>query len=182
SGSTSFPKLVPLTNRYFLLFEKTYKADDIVLADDIILTTSPLFHIYGAAVSITSIFYPGSVFVFPIVSGSVPLVNEILHSLNQSKANILHTLPATIEQIYKNREQLVQSGVNIQSGYGSTETGVLMRTSENSSNIPWNAMKLVIPESDIKWIDRNDFLDGAKELVVKKGAPTLSNIKGNTED
>ncbi|RIB09771.1 male sterility protein [Gigaspora rosea] len=185
---------VPLTNRYFLLFEKTYKADDIVLT-------------YGAAVSITTIFYPGSVFVFPIVSGSVPLVNEILHSLNQSKANFLYTLPSTIEQIYKNRpeeiktllklksinysgaalspqigEQLVQSGVNIQSAYGSTETGALMRTSENSSNIPWNAIKLVIPESDINWIDRNDLLDDAKELVIKKGTPTLSNIKGNTED
>ncbi|RIB18058.1 male sterility protein [Gigaspora rosea] len=160
------------------------------------------------AVSITTIFYPGPVFVFPIVSGSVPLVNEILHSLNQSKANVLYTLPATIEEIYKNHpeeiktllklkfinyagaalssqigEQLVQSGVNIQSAYGSTETGILMRTSiENSSNIPWNAMKLSIPESDIKWIDRSDFLDDAKELVIKKGAPTLSNIKGNIED
>ncbi|CAG8819703.1 21826_t:CDS:1, partial [Gigaspora margarita] len=201
SGSTSFPKLVPLTNRYFLLMEPNYKADDIVL------TTSPLFHIFGAAVSIITIFCPGPVFVFPIVSGSVPLVNEILHSLNQSKANVLYTLPATIEQIYKNRpeeiktllklrsigyggaalspqigKQLVQSGVIIQSVYGSTETGILMRTSENSSNIPWNAMKLVIPESDIKWIERNDFLDDAKELVIKKGTPTLSNIKGNTED
>ncbi|RIB18055.1 hypothetical protein C2G38_2185692 [Gigaspora rosea] len=156
SGSTSFPKLVPLTNRYFLLFEKNYKTDDIVL------TTPPLFHIYGAAILINTIFYPGSVFVFPIISGSDPLVNEILHSLNQSKANILYTLPATIEQIYKNR--------------------ILIRTSENSSNIPWNAMKLVIPESNIKWIDRSDFLDDAKELVIKKGAPNLSNIKGNTED
>ncbi|RIB03646.1 male sterility protein [Gigaspora rosea] len=159
------------------------------------------------AVSLITIFCPGPVFVFPIVSGSVPLVNEILHSLNQSKANVLYTLPTTVEQIYKNRpeeiktllklrsinyggaalspqigKQLVQSGVNIQSVYGSTETGILMRTSENSSNIPWNAMKLVIPESDIKWIERNDFLDDAKELVIKKGTPTLSNIKGNTED
>ncbi|CAG8732024.1 5406_t:CDS:1, partial [Dentiscutata heterogama] len=81
SGSTSFPKLVPLTNRYFLVVNSRDKADDIVLA------TPPLFHIFGMTVIITTILNPGSVYVFPIVSGSVPLVNEILHSLNQSKAN-----------------------------------------------------------------------------------------------
>ncbi|KAF0407949.1 acetyl-CoA synthetase-like protein [Gigaspora margarita] len=203
SGSTSFPKLVPLTNRYFLFVKQSDKVDDIVL------TTGPLFHIFGMTVLASTIFYPGTVYVFPIVSGSIPLVNEILYSLDQSKSNVLYTLPATIEQIYKNNpeeikallklsslyyagaalspqigEKLVQSGVNLKSVYASTETGILMETSKNSSspNIPWNAMKLTIPESSIRWIERNDFLDGAKELVVKKGTPTLSNIKGNTEN
>ncbi|CAG8735027.1 4799_t:CDS:1, partial [Dentiscutata heterogama] len=203
SGSTSFPKLVPLTNRYFLVVEQRDKADDIVL------TTTPLFHIFGMIVSIATIFYPGPVYVFPIVSGSVPLTNEVLYSLNQSKANVFYTLPAIIEQIYKNRpeeikkillklssikyagaalspqigEKLVQSGVNVQSIYGLTETGVVMKTSKNSSpDIPWNAMELAIPESYVEWIERNDIFDGVKELVIKKGTPNLSNIKGNTEN
>ncbi|CAG8745279.1 222_t:CDS:1, partial [Dentiscutata heterogama] len=83
-------------------------------------------------------------------------------------------------------ERLVKSGANIQSVYGSTETGVIMDTRiVNKSflpNIPWNAMKLAIPESYVKWIEKNDFIDGAKELIIKKEAPILSNIKGNTED
>ncbi|CAG8488325.1 14923_t:CDS:10 [Dentiscutata erythropus] len=161
-------------------------------ADDIILATPPLFHIFGMTVILTTILNPGSVYVFPIVSGSVPLVNEILHSLNQSKANVFYTLPATIEQVYKNRpeeiktllklrsinyagaalspqigERLVQSGVNIHSVYGSTETGVIMDSRiVNKSflpNIPWNAMKLAIPESYVKWIEKNDFIDGNTE-------------------
>ncbi|CAG8800168.1 14190_t:CDS:1 [Dentiscutata erythropus] len=82
SSSTSFPKLVPLTNRYFLVLEQRDKVGDIVL------TTAPLFHIFGMIISITTIFYPGSVYAFPIVSGSVPLTNEVLYSLNQSKANV----------------------------------------------------------------------------------------------
>ncbi|CAG8797490.1 659_t:CDS:2, partial [Dentiscutata erythropus] len=189
SGSTSFPKLVPLTNRYFLVLEQRDKAGDVVLA------TAPLFHIFGMSVSINTIFYPGSVYVFPIVSGSVPLINKILHSLNQSKSNVFYTLPAIIEQIYKNHpeeiktllklssikyagaalspqigKKLIQSGVNVQSMYSSTETGVIMDTSKNSSspNIPWNAINLVVPET--------------KELIIEKRSPYLSNIKGNTEN
>ncbi|CAG8585811.1 39686_t:CDS:2 [Gigaspora margarita] len=184
SGSTSFPKLVPLTNRYFLFVKQRNKVDDIVL------TTGPLFHIFGMNVLASIIFYPGTVYVFPIVSGSIPLVNEILHSLDQSKAKVLYTLPATIEQIYKNNPEEIKALLKLSSLYyaGAALSPQIDRspygTSKNSSspNIPWNAMKLTIPESSIRWIERNDFLDGAKELVVKKGTPTLSNIKGNTEN
>ncbi|CAG8701751.1 20999_t:CDS:1, partial [Cetraspora pellucida] len=201
SGSTSFPKLVPLTNRYFLDVTKLNMHENILL-------TPPLFHIYGFVLALISILSPDSTCAFPIVAGSIPLANEVLYSLKQSNAKILYTLPATIEQIYNNYpgeiktllnlksifyggaallpqigEQLVQSGVKIKNSYGTTETGLLMMTPENlSSEIPWNALKLIIPESNIKWIERNDILDGAKELVIKKGSPNLANIEGNTDN
>ncbi|CAG8812173.1 21875_t:CDS:1, partial [Cetraspora pellucida] len=202
SGSTSFPKLVPLTNRYFLDATKANM-------HEIILLIPPLFHVYGFILALKSILSPDSVCAFPIVAGSIPLANEILYSLKQSNAKILYTLPATIEQIYNNYpgeiktllnlksiiyggatllpqvgEQLVKSGVKIQNSYGTSETGSpLMITPENlPRGIPWNALKLIIPESNIKWIERNDILDGAKELVVKKGSPILANIEGNTDN
>ncbi|CAG8848851.1 21649_t:CDS:1, partial [Racocetra persica] len=140
SGSTSFPKLVPLSNRYFLsAIESTH-------THEIILSTPPLFHTYGFIRALKYILGPGSTYAFPIVAGSIPLANEVLHSLKQSKAKILYTLPATIEQIYQNYpdeiksllnlkaiyyggaallpqvgEQLVQSGVKIRNSYGATE-------------------------------------------------------------
>ncbi|CAG8831658.1 4807_t:CDS:1, partial [Racocetra persica] len=70
SGSTSFPKLIPLPNRYFL------NATESNQIHDIILSTSPLFHAYGILVALKSILSPGSVYAFPIVAGSIPLVNE----------------------------------------------------------------------------------------------------------
>ncbi|CAG8589338.1 20080_t:CDS:2, partial [Dentiscutata erythropus] len=80
-------------------------------------------------------------------------------------------------------EKLVQFGVNVQSIYGLAETGVVMKTSKNfSPDIPWNTMELAVPESYVEWIERNDFLDGAKELIIKKGSLNLSSIKGNTEN
>ncbi|CAG8556597.1 1770_t:CDS:1, partial [Racocetra persica] len=201
SGSTSFPKLVHISNRYFL------KAAETNNFHEIILSTPPLFHVYGFAVALRYVLAHGSVYAFPIVAGSIPLVNEVLHSLKQSNARIFYTLSATLEQIYKNYpdeiktllnlksifyggaallpqvgEQLVQSGFKIRNSYGSTETGLLMVAPENlSPDIPWDAMKPVAPESDIKWIKRNDILDGAKELAIKKSYQSLASIKENTD-
>ncbi|CAG8615352.1 3735_t:CDS:1, partial [Racocetra persica] len=202
SGSTSFPKLVPLSNRYLLNAVKSNHTREIILS------IAPLFHIYGFVRALKYILGPGSTYAFPIVAGSIPLANEVLHSLKQSNARILHTLPATLEQISKYYpeeiktllnlksifysgaalfpqvgEQLVQSGVKIRNSYGATEIGNLMLTPENlSPDIPWNAMKLIVPESNIEWIERNDILDGAKELVLKKSSSILANIKGNTDN
>ncbi|CAG8837362.1 20086_t:CDS:1, partial [Racocetra persica] len=202
SGSTSFPKLVPFSNRFLLnAVESTHTHH----THEIILSTPPLFHIYGFFHALKYILSPGSTYAFPIVAGSIPLANEVLHSLKQSKATILYILPAILEQIYTNYpdeiktlvnlkaiyyggaalvhqvgEQLVQSGVKIRNSYGATEIGHFMMTPENlSPNIPWNAMKLIVPESDIIWIERNDILDGAKELVIKKNSSILANIKDN---
>ncbi|CAG8809724.1 22275_t:CDS:2, partial [Dentiscutata erythropus] len=206
SGSTSFPKLVPVSSRYFLIMSSIDKSDDIILS------IPPLFHIFGSIIALRTILHPGSVYVFPIVSGPIPLVNEVLNSLNQSKASILYTLPSILEQIHKNYqdeiktlsnlrsvyyggaallpnvgEQLIQFGVKIQNTYGSSEIGTAMNSlkdssSSNISNIPWNAMRFLIPESDMRLIERNDILDGAKELIIKKGTSTLANINGNTEN
>ncbi|CAG8658525.1 992_t:CDS:2, partial [Scutellospora calospora] len=162
--------------------------------DDIILSTAPLFHMYGFIRVLTFILNPGSVYVFPIVAGSVPLINEILHSLKQSNASVFYTLPAILEQIHKNHsdeikiltklrsvyyagaallphvgEQLIKSGVKIISNYGTTEVGVIMSSLKDSSSpefskIPWNAMKFLIPKNYYKLIERNDIIDGAKEL------------------
>ncbi|CAG8737264.1 15325_t:CDS:2, partial [Racocetra fulgida] len=202
SGSTSFPKLVPLSNRYLLNAVKSNHTHEIVLS------IAPLFHIYGFIRALKCILSPGSIYAFPIVAGSIPLANEILYSLKQSNARILHTLPATLEQIYKYYpeeiktllnlksifysgaalfpqvgEQLVQSGVKLRNSYGATEIGNLMLTPENlSPDIPWNAMELIVPESNIEWIERNDILDGAKELVIKKSSSILANIEGNTDN
>ncbi|RIB06315.1 hypothetical protein C2G38_2217424 [Gigaspora rosea] len=38
-------------------------------------------------------------------------------------------------------------------------------------------MKLVIPENDIKWIERNDFLNDSKELVIKKELQPFQTLK-----
>ncbi|KAF0474672.1 acetyl-CoA synthetase-like protein [Gigaspora margarita] len=205
SGSTSFPKLVSVSSRYFLIMNSIDKSDDIILS------IFPLFHVFGFITVLRTILNPGSVYVFTIIAGSIPLANEVLNSLNQSKANVLYTIPSIVEQIHKNYpdeikllsklravyssgaalsnvgEQLINSGVQIQTIYGSTEIGVVMNSikdssSSNVSNIPWNAMRFLIPENDIRLIERNDILDGAKELIVKKGASTIANIIGTTDD
>ncbi|CAG8763020.1 4751_t:CDS:1, partial [Racocetra persica] len=201
SGSTSFPKLVPLSNRYALKAAESNHTE-------VILSTPPLFHIYGFIVILKSILGSGSAHAFPIVAGSIPLANEVLHSLKQSNAKILYTLPTTLEQIYNNYsdeiklllnlksifyggaallpqvgEQLVKSGVKIRNAYGTTEIGPFMSTPENlPSDIPWNAMELLVPESNIKWIERNDILDGAKELAIQKSSPNFASIRGNTDN
>ncbi|CAG8801759.1 22500_t:CDS:2 [Gigaspora margarita] len=205
SGSTSFPKLVSVSSRYFLIMNSIDKSDDIILS------IFPLFHVFGFITVLRTILNPGSVYVFTIIAGSIPLANEVLNSLNQSKANVLYTIPSIVEQIHKNYpdeikllsklravyssgaalsnvgEQLINSGVKIQTIYGSTEIGVVMNSikdssSSNVSNIPWNAMRFLIPENDIRLIERNDILDGAKELIVKKGASTIANVIGTTDD
>ncbi|CAG8821417.1 20837_t:CDS:1, partial [Racocetra persica] len=67
SGSTSYPKLVPISNRYLLNKKTEDNADDIVLA------TAPIFHVYGILVATRTILTPGALYVFPIASGSIPL-------------------------------------------------------------------------------------------------------------
>ncbi|RIB14933.1 hypothetical protein C2G38_1972430 [Gigaspora rosea] len=201
SGSTSFPKLVPISSRYLLATDLKDKSDSILLS------TAPVFHVFGLNTIIRAILCPISVYTFPIVSGSIPLVNEVLYSLKQSNANVLYILPATLEQICKDYpdeintllklksivfggaplapkvgEQLFQSGVKLYNTYGTSEAGTLMWYVPSSPDIPWNAMKFVIPESDIKWIERNDFVEGAKELVIKKESANLASIKGNMEN
>ncbi|CAG8465168.1 11687_t:CDS:2 [Dentiscutata erythropus] len=185
SGSTSFPKLVPISSRFI------FNVDAFEKADDIIVSTAPLFHIYGTTVLIRAIVNPGTVYAFPIVSGTVPLVNEILYSLKQSNASVLYTLPASIEQIHKDRPDEINTLLKLRAinygailflsfhnAYGLTEAGTIMLNIHSSPDIPWNA----IPESSIKWIERNDIVDGAKELVIKKGSPNLASIKGNMEN
>ncbi|RIB06330.1 hypothetical protein C2G38_2253288 [Gigaspora rosea] len=204
SGSTSFPKLISVSNRYFLIMNSIDKSDDIILS------IFPLFHVFGFSTALRTILHPGSVYVFTIIAGSIPLANEVLNSLNQSKASVLYTIPSILEQIHKNYpdeikslsklravyysgaalsnigERLIHSGVKIQNIYGTTEIGTVMNSlkdssSSNVSNIPWNAMRFLIPEN-IRLIERNDILDGAKELVINKGASTIANIIGNTDD
>ncbi|CAG8711315.1 8770_t:CDS:2, partial [Racocetra fulgida] len=156
SGSTSFPKLVPLSNRYLL---NAVGSND---THEIILSTAPLFHIYGFALVLKYILSPGSIYAFPIVAGSIPLANEVLYSLKQSKAKILYTLPATIEQIYKNYPDEIKTLLNLKAiNYGG------------AALLPQVGEQLV--QSGVKI--RNSY-----ELVLKKSSSILANIEGNTDN
>ncbi|CAG8793757.1 10455_t:CDS:2 [Dentiscutata erythropus] len=147
SGSISFSKLIPISRFIFNM-------DAIEKADDIIVSTAPIFHAYGVIVLIRVIVNPGHfqssqdqfLYIEQIHKDRPDEINALL------KLKAIHYVGAPLSP--KVGEQLTQSGVKIHNAYELIEAGTII----------------------------NDIVDGAKELVIKKGSPNLAFIKGEMEN
>ncbi|KZT61212.1 acetyl-CoA synthetase-like protein [Calocera cornea HHB12733] len=154
SGSTSFPKPIPISHRAWLSWGRTFWYGDVDVCGSTWATmTLPIFHIMGVAVTVG----------FPICSGSVALMfkpsdppkpptpDRVLATARRAKADYMLTVPSFCVEWAEDPEavkflaglkcllygggplpqekgdHLVASGVNIAIAYGSTEVGLMFK-------------------------------------------------------
>ncbi|KAK3838937.1 MAG: hypothetical protein J3R72DRAFT_448239 [Linnemannia gamsii] len=153
SGTTGFPKLLPTPHRamyfsglWFALTDRYYARRKRSSA----LMVLPLFHAYGARAMISTVI-GGQALVLPLTTTWPVSAAQTAASLKQSKATILYTVPAIIEQLVSNTSmyealsglrtlyyagaplsvetvQLLrdQIGIRLTNVYGSSEGGLVL--------------------------------------------------------
>ncbi|KAF9211010.1 hypothetical protein BGZ59_008640 [Podila verticillata] len=153
SGTTGFPKLLPTPYRAMYFSGLCFEITDRYYARrkrSSVLMAVPLFHAYGAR-AMGCTFVGGRALVLPLTTTWPVSAAQTAASLKQSKATILCTVPAIIEQLASNTStyealsglrmlyyggaplsietvQLLrdQIGLKVTNMYGSSEGGLVM--------------------------------------------------------
>ncbi|KAL1915820.1 uncharacterized protein VTP21DRAFT_6208 [Calcarisporiella thermophila] len=107
SGSTGFPKIVKLPYSALIMFSAVYHTlgDFPGGKDDTILCLPPLFHGFGANISVSSALLDGLTIALPLSNSWPPKPIEVLNSLARSKANVLYLVPSLLDQIFTALEE-----------------------------------------------------------------------------
>ncbi|EJT96909.1 acetyl-CoA synthetase-like protein, partial [Dacryopinax primogenitus] len=192
SGSTSFPKPIPIAHRVWLSWGRTVWYGDVDVCGSTWATmTLPIFHVMGVAVTVG----------FPICSGSVALMfkpsdppkpptpDRVLATAKRAKADYMLTVPsfcvewaedldavrflATMKGVLygggplpqEKGDYLVASGVNIAIAYGSTEVGIMFKlvAKEPLAGTEWSYSPFSSDVSNMMVSDAN----GLYKLVVR---------------
>ncbi|UJR19353.1 hypothetical protein I4U23_022482 [Adineta vaga] len=101
SGSTTYPKPIYLTNRYFLISSTLYPSinKDFWREDDVILVWGALFHVL-AFFDTTCAILSGCTYALPLCVTFPPKPNELLNNVRvKNGITVLITVPSLLEQL-----------------------------------------------------------------------------------
>ncbi|GAB5589605.1 hypothetical protein Unana1_04505 [Umbelopsis nana] len=205
SGTTGFPKPILLSNRYLLMLSDLFAKILLAVPSPKLLSFAPLFHILGS--TIFAITLLGGSYIFP--TNFPPLANTFIESLRKSETNCLVTTPVILEQLALRLEShteelellkkiklgicggasmqewaarfLLEHGMNIKSGYGTTELGVAAFGDQDPNCKEYSPMRFIIP-NEFYEMEESETGDGAKHLVIKASSPYLASNVGNRPD
>ncbi|CAF2957194.1 unnamed protein product [Rotaria sp. Silwood2] len=113
SGSTSHPKPIRLTNRYFLGTLALYLSinKDFWHEDDVILVWAALFHLLAFNITVRAVV-KGCTFALPLCVTFPPKPDELLRNIQvKNDITVLVTVPSLLEQLI--RELLSEKNTNI---------------------------------------------------------------------
>ncbi|KAJ9067195.1 hypothetical protein DSO57_1002258 [Entomophthora muscae] len=158
SGSTSYPKLVRLSNRYGR--ETIYRTQqNSIVYSGTQLLLGPLFHLFGI-VYFMGIFFSGGLTVFSRFKA--PMSRQILDDVSETGAVILTCLPFQLKQMAEHCQEnaaawevlsklkrlifggamlapeicklYTSKGITLQNGYGASEVGTLATSTSSQTN------------------------------------------------
>ncbi|KAI0058355.1 acetyl-CoA synthetase-like protein [Artomyces pyxidatus] len=209
SGSTAFPKIIPISNRTLIQWGMIPLHGEVDLCCNTIgVHTSPVFHVMGVAnvpMAVTtgmilSVFEPSSP---PII----PTPARYLDDLLTTKASVIYCVPSLIEAWFKDQaniplmtafkaviyagapmhrhvgDQLAKMGVLLSPFYGMTEAGGLSMFIQKS--IPtidqWEYFKLA-PHLELEMLQQDGLKNVFEIVVVRTSSHEPSVINWSTPD
>lgn len=173
SGSTAFPKPVPLSNRLLLrsLQGGTWWVDNLHTRGDVAVGQPPIFHMFGLIGGLLNALYRGHTFAIPplpaddnngLFPGAQTLrkyalrvgateffgVSSSVVGLARSEGGI--DLLKTLKRVLvagapmprENGDWIVNQGVHLVEGVGSTEGGSLLHSNRPRGDPNWQAMRV----------------------------------------
>ncbi|KAH6903444.1 hypothetical protein BKA70DRAFT_1300995 [Coprinopsis sp. MPI-PUGE-AT-0042] len=160
SGSTAFPKPVPLSNELLLRAVQggTWWVDDLHNETDIRVGQPPIFHMFGLMGGLLNSLFRGHTFAIPplpasdAAAGMIPSPrtlytlckaqfeagSEGIEFLKSMKRVLVGGAPIPRE----NGDWIVSQGVHLIEGFGSTEGGSLMHSNRPRGDPNWQAMRV----------------------------------------
>ncbi|KAI8091211.1 uncharacterized protein B0P05DRAFT_484698 [Gilbertella persicaria] len=213
SGTTSFPKPIYLSNRYLihLLISIFEFLGPIPLSHkDVMLSCGPLFHIFGVFAHFSISIFGGSVVFMEKLPASQSDINFALKSNN---VTIMCAPPLIFEQMIpflkesndfsairrlklvlyggaalkqESGEWLRKKGMNICSGYGTTETGCSMVSDASSQGNTWSSLRIYQKNAQGDYCGVFETCDPSepdvKHLYFRCDSPNLASNVGNRPD
>ncbi|KAG1790286.1 putative aminoadipate reductase [Suillus plorans] len=196
SGSTGFPKPIPISNLTAIHWCLTPSILDLVnLPTPIRIDAAPLpsFHTFGIYFQLLApIAALSSVSIYPPTSFLVPNSHNILDSVLKTKLNTLMVVPAFLEQwafspsavdIYgggslapKIGNTLMNAGVKLSCNYGATEFGTSTHFIRNSVEQKfWDWVRFG-PNSKIRWAPQDDGTYECQVLTTPTHQVSVENL------
>ncbi|KAI9252120.1 hypothetical protein BY458DRAFT_523405 [Sporodiniella umbellata] len=214
SGSTGLPKPIFLDNRYlinaagyFRIFKERYPQSNVFEKNNVSLANNPLFHVAGIDFNFSPMVEGGSIAFLKSIPASA---EEIMHTLESNKCNVMVAASAFIEQIYRHLKNggkisVVQrlnylfstgsslkedigdwfhrNNVKIRLIYGSTESTICMSSNLNPNCNNWSSMSPLWPQSDKnKLYFFEDIDSNFKHLYLSPNYPNLALNVCNRQD
>ncbi|KZT24135.1 acetyl-CoA synthetase-like protein [Neolentinus lepideus HHB14362 ss-1] len=173
SGSTAFPKPVPLSNKLLIrsLQGGTWWVDDLHTRSDVVLGQPPIFHMFGLIGGLLNSLFRGHTFAIPplpaednnsLIPGPQTLrtyalqvgateffgVSSSVVGLARSKGGIdllkslKRVLVSGAPMPRENGDWIVQQGIHLVEGVGSTEGGSLLHSNRPHEDLNWQAMRV----------------------------------------
>ncbi|EJD40551.1 acetyl-CoA synthetase-like protein [Auricularia subglabra TFB-10046 SS5] len=188
SGSTSIPKLLPLTfSTFALLGISSWNHEIDVGSWTINYAAAPMFHLFGLSHLGLATYSGSTIAVFPPVSRPiVPRVETFLHSVVTNNCQLAMALPSLLETISLHPDEmeklarcelvlfagaalkapagdrLADAGVKLIGGYGMSECGLTTALFTRSLRKDWQWYRM---GNFIKPVYR-DLEDGTYELIL----------------
>ncbi len=185
-GTTGLPKGVPYSNLCFLesgVDQRLMSVPKIPLADDILIQTSPLFHIIGQVAGLNDLLYGDTVVLIPRVN-----IDGILNHIERCKVKSFTGVPSLYRMILEHdrvdyydlssleycfcagdmlpleveRKWRKKGYAPISQGYGTTETCGRISLTPIDENPPEGTAGKILPRVKYKLVDP-DTLDPVPE-------------------
>ncbi|KAG2361461.1 putative aminoadipate reductase, partial [Suillus spraguei] len=211
SGSTGFPKPIPMTNLtavHWCLSPPIMDRINVPASIRVCTASLPSFHTFGVYfqlfLPITTLrsvsIYPPTSFLDPLAAPVIPNSQNILNSVLNTNSSTLAVVPAFLEQwalspsaidVLKTIEcvfygggplapkvgnSLVNAGVKVSCGYGTTEIGFMTHIFRDSVDQKfWDWVRFG-PNSNIRWAPQGDDTYECQVLTTPTHQVSVENI------
>ncbi|EJD42001.1 acetyl-CoA synthetase-like protein [Auricularia subglabra TFB-10046 SS5] len=188
SGSTSIPKLLPLSHVTIVLFGAAPWTHDVDMGSAVMnFAVTPVYHLMGFSQVLFSTYCGVRAAVFaPVFPPIMPRVETFLQSVQATKSKLTLIMPSMLETISNHPEQmkilaqmdavifggaslkqaagdtLVEAGVPLMTGFGMSECGVVSAFLHEPLGKNWQWMRL----ARFTKAHFRDLGDGTHELIV----------------
>ncbi|KAJ7670303.1 hypothetical protein B0H17DRAFT_202349 [Mycena rosella] len=203
SGSTSFPKVIPLTHRFLQTWKPSHPVDFSSWVQS--AHGSPMFHVMGG-LSVIRAAYTGTVMAFfpPTANAVIATPERILRSAVAARCTTILCPPTFLEEWAKDASSieqlrsfthvsfaggplpqhagniLEQNGVPLSLVYGSTEAGAIAQMWKTPHKEGWEYFQLIDGESTVLVPIEDDSSGLLFHLIIKE-SPTRCLALTNTE-
>ncbi|KAI8141740.1 hypothetical protein BJV82DRAFT_617342 [Fennellomyces sp. T-0311] len=206
SGTTSFPKPIHLSNRYMFWLIQIITVDiskEVSLnSSDVILSSLPLFHVFGVFSMFTPVTFGASSLIFGRLP---PAPRDIVSAIESFGVTMMTAPPIVLESIAQYIEDtdcdtfsslkfclyggaplrkavgdfFHSRNVNVHSAYGTTELCAMAISSMRRDHKKWYAVKPASSVESYCYWEPFDEAMGIYQLVIKANYPAMATGVGN---